>query len=81
MSLWLKKRLVSSSNIIGSNKRDAFSRSLIYTRNRSGPLIDPCGTPQVTYLRSVLLFSSISMYCVLLEKLLSNHGRFLPVMP
>ena len=46
MSLWLKKRLVSSANIIGSNKRDAFDRSLIYTRNRSGPRIDPWGMPQ-----------------------------------
>ena len=68
MSLRLKKRLVSSANIIGSNKRDAFGRSLTYTRNRSGPRIDPWGTPQVTYLGSVLLFSPISMYCFLLDK-------------
>ena len=68
MFLWLKKRLVSSANIIGSNKRDAFGRSLTYTRNRSGPRIDPWGTPQVTYLRSVLLFSPIWMYCFLLDK-------------
>ena len=57
MSLKLKKRLVSSANIIGSNKRDAFGRLLTYTRNRSGPRTDPWGTPQVTYLRSVSLFS------------------------
>ena len=44
---------------MGSNKRDAFGRSLMYTRNRSGPRIDPWGTPQVTYLRPVLLFSPI----------------------
>ena len=61
MSLWLKKRLVSSANIIGSYKWDAFGRSLTYTRNRSGLRIDPWGTPQVTYLRSVLLFWRISM--------------------
>ena len=41
MPLWLKKRLVSSANIIGSNKQDAFDRLLTYTRNRSGPRIDP----------------------------------------
>ena len=41
MPLCLKKRLVSSENIIGSNKRDAFGRSLTYIRNRSGPKIDP----------------------------------------
>ena len=48
MSLWLKKRLGSSANIIGSNKQDAFDMSLIYTRIRSGPKIDPRGRPQVT---------------------------------
>ena len=37
----LKKRLVSSANITGSNKRDAFGRSLTHARNRSGPRIDP----------------------------------------
>ena len=41
MPLCLKKRLVSSENIIGSNKRDAFGRLLTYIRNRSGPKIDP----------------------------------------
>ena len=62
MYLWLKKRLVSSANVIGRNKRDAFGMSLTYTRNRSSPRIDPWETPQVTYLISVLLFSPISMY-------------------
>ena len=68
MSLWLKKRSVLSANKIGSNKRGAFSRSLTYTINRSGPRIDPCGTPYVTYLRSILLSSSIWMYCFVLDK-------------
>ena len=80
MSFWLKKRLVSSVNITGSNKRDTFGRSLTYTRNRSGPKIDPWGTPQVTYLGSFLLFSPISMYYFLLDKSLWNHARFLSVM-
>ena len=62
MPLWLKKRLVWWANIIGSNKQDAFGRSLTYTRNRSGPSTDPSGMPQVTYLGSILLFSTISMY-------------------
>ena len=68
MSLWLKKRLVSSVSITGSNQRDAFDRSLTYTRNRSGQRIDPWRTPQITYLGSVLLFSPISMGCFLLDK-------------
>ena len=59
MFLWLKKRLLSSASIIGSNKRDAFGKSLTYTRNRSGPRIDPWGMPQVTYVRSVLIFAAI----------------------
>ena len=56
------------ANITGSNERDAFGRWLTYTRNRSGPRVDPWGTQQVTHLGSVLLFSSISMYCFLLDK-------------
>ena len=68
MSLWLKKRLVSLANIIGSNKRDAFGRSLTYTRNRSHPRIDPWEMLQVAYLESVLIFSPISRYCFLLDK-------------
>ena len=67
MSFWLKKRSVPSANIIGSNKRDAFDRSLTYTRNRSGSRTDPWGMPQVTHLGSVLLFLPISMYCLLLD--------------
>ena len=35
MSWCLKKRLMSMANIIGSNERDAFGRSLTYTWNRS----------------------------------------------
>ena len=41
MPLWLKKRLVSSANITGSIKRDAFGRSFTYTRIRSGLPTDP----------------------------------------
>ena len=68
MFLWLKKKLVSSANIIGSNKRDACGRSLTYTRNRSDPRIGPWGAPQVIHLRPVLLFSPIWMYCFPLDK-------------
>ena len=35
MSLWLKKRLASSTNMFGSNKPDEFGRSFAYARNRS----------------------------------------------
>ena len=59
MSLWLNTRLISSTNMLGSNKRDTFGRSFTYARNRSGPRMDTWVTPQVIYLRSVLLFSII----------------------
>ena len=62
MTLWLKKRLVSSANIIRSTKRDEFGRSLTYTRNRSGPKIDPWETPQVTYLRSIKIYYHYDWY-------------------
>ena len=51
MFLWLKKTLVSSVNIIRSNKQGAFGRSFTYTRNRSGPRINLWRMSQVTYLR------------------------------
>ena len=75
MSLWLKKRLVSAGNIIGSNKRDAFDRSLTCKRKGSGPRIDPLGTPQLTYLRYectafywISNFKTIQDFCQLCHK-------------
>ena len=56
MSLSLKKRLVSSTIITESNNWDAFGSSFACTRNLSDPRKDPCGTPQLTYIRPVLLF-------------------------
>ena len=54
ISLLLKKRLLSSANIIVPNKRDAFGRLLTYTRNKNGPRKYPWGMPQVTYLGSTI---------------------------
>ena len=59
---------IPSVKLVESNRRDAVGRLLAYTRNRSGPRIDLWETPQVTYLRSVLLFSLIWMYCFLVDK-------------
>ena len=36
--------------MIGSNKFDAFFRSFTYSKNSSGPSIEPCGTPHVIVL-------------------------------
>ena len=64
----IKEKISIMANIIGYNKRDAFGRLLTHPRNRIGPIIDPRGKPQGTYLRPVLLFSPIWTYCFLLEK-------------
>ena len=40
----IKERLVLSANVTGSNKWDAFGRSLRHTRNRRGTRTDPWGT-------------------------------------
>ena len=49
----IKKRLVSSANIIVSCKRDPFGRSLTYTRNRGSASIGPWETPKVTYFQLI----------------------------
>ena len=42
-----KNKLVSSANMMKFKIFEEFGRSLTYIRKRSGPCIDPCGTPQV----------------------------------
>ena len=51
--------LVSFASIIELRIFEALSKSLTYTRNRSGPTTEPCGTPHVTVKNPVLLSSSI----------------------
>ena len=46
-------KFVSSANIIGVSLLELLKRSFIYMRNRSGPRMEPCGTPQVI-LRHIL---------------------------
>ena len=74
MSLWLKKIYVSSANRVGSDKRDAFGRSLTYTRNRSGPRIDPWGTTSNIFKICFAIFTYFN-YCFLLDKQLSHHRK------
>ena len=40
-------RLVSSANKEKLNRLEIKGKSLIYIINRSGPNIEPCGTPQL----------------------------------
>lgn len=46
-SLCEKIIFVSSAKIIKWEVSEHLGRSLIYKRNKRGPRIDPCGTPQV----------------------------------
>jgi len=51
--------LVSSTNIIGvSFGIITFGKSLIYNMNKSGPKIDPCGTPRLTFIQVESNFAS-----------------------
>ena len=45
LSLPLMNRLLSSANSIGNVFLHTVAWSFIYMRNKSGPNIDPCGTP------------------------------------
>ena len=54
ISSCINNRLVSSANMIGSNKFDAFLRSFTYSKNSCGPSIEPCGTPHVIVSNSIL---------------------------
>ena len=42
-----KNMLVSSANRIGNRMSDTLQISLTYNKNKRGPKIEPCGTPQV----------------------------------
>ena len=53
----------------------------MYIKNNSGPRIDPCGTPHVTFCSFVLLSILMQMYCFLFVRSLLNQGRFEPVIP
>ena len=60
--------LISSVNIMGSNKFEAFCRSFTYIKNKRGPNIDPWGTPHTTSFKSVFFILLIWMYCFLFVK-------------
>ena len=55
LTLLCEKRLVSSTNKIASNNGVEWQRSFINIKNNRGPSIEPGGTPQITFLNSVLL--------------------------
>ena len=57
----IKKRLESSENKTESNRRDAFVRSIIYTKNRGIPIIDSWGTLQVIYLICFAIFINFNV--------------------
>ena len=45
-----KEILVSSAKVLKSKVFGALHRSFINNKNRSGPRIDPCGTPRLMLL-------------------------------
>ena len=67
-------KVISSAYIIKSNFLVDSEKSFIYMINNKGPIIDPCGTPIVKGKISDLL-SSMTVYCFLFLKLLSNSLR------
>ena len=54
----LQDNLVSSANRIEERIFDTDAISLMYNKNKNGPSMDPCGTPQVIFVISegVLLY-------------------------
>ncbi len=47
----LREIVQSSANSLTSEWCRLSPMSLMYTRNSSGPSIEPCGTPEVTFLQ------------------------------
>ena len=62
MPLRSKTRFVSSANIIVFSKLEALGRSFTYIKDNSGPRINPCGTPHVTFCSFVLLSLLIQIH-------------------
>ena len=56
----VKNKLVSSANIIVDNILEAKLRSLIYIWNRTGPKIDPWGTPHLIIASSDSQFAMVT---------------------
>ncbi len=56
--------LVSSASSFENTSSVTVARSLIYIKNSSGPQIEPCGTPHVTFsMIDLALLNDI--YCLL----------------
>ena len=47
-----RKMFESSANNILNNREDTRDKSFIYSKNKSGPNMEPCGTPQRIYCNS-----------------------------
>ena len=65
MSLCSKNSFASSANITVFEKLKAVGRLLMYIKDNSGPRIDPCGTPLVTFCLFVLVCLLMQIYCFL----------------
>ena len=67
MLLCEKNRFVSSANIMGSNILDTLHKSFTYIMKRSGPKIDPWGTPQIISRLDVFI-APVCINCFLFER-------------
>ena len=60
-------RFVSSAKIMKWEKGEERGRSLMYSKIKSGPRIDPCGTPQMISFKGELVLY-YDTYCFLSER-------------
>ena len=67
MFLYEKKRFVPSANITGSNILDTLHKSFTCIMKRSGPNINPWGTPQIISKLDVFI-SPAYINCFLFER-------------
>ena len=65
---------------MGSNILDILQKSFPYIIKKSGPKIDPWGTPQITSRLDVFI-APACINCFLFERELKNHLRLLFFMP
>ena len=74
-------KFVSSANIIGVSLLELLKSSFIYMRNKSGPRIEPCGTPQVILHHMLFSYLPSDTNCCQSFKQLLNQFSHLPLIP
>ena len=65
----VRKKFVSSANVIECKTLKAEFQSIMYKINKMGPMIEPCGTPQVIRAQSEL---NLSITTVVVDRLIKS---------